>query len=154
MKVSKFRKATLLLAFHTLIFNVTSCDGQRSSNTSLSNAASPELRNAETDAEDFDTFLKSFFSKKDLQFERIVFPLQNLLYDIDSEGCDTTQINRKDWSYTNMYKRKDAVLEVTKRSNTQCILNVQIKETGVSVDYIFTLKDQKWFLERIVDQST
>jgi len=146
-----FKRKLLIVAFHFLLFGVSSCDGQQPNNAKSERIISKESNGQH---ESFDEFLKTFFTEEDFQFSRITFPLQNLIYDIDLEGYDTTQIKKKEWTFFNIYKKKNTISKISKQGDIECVLNIQIKETGVSVDYVFVLKENKWFLEKIIDQST
>jgi len=103
--------------------------------------------------EDFEIFIKDFFMRKNFQFDRIIFPVINLIYDTDSEKFDSTQILKRDWKYWNIYNTRKVLLKIIKNKN-ESILNAQVEETGISVNYVFTLKEGKWFLVKIVDEST
>lgn len=102
--------------------------------------------------EDFDSFLNKFSSDSIFQKNRIVFPIVSNLYDVDNGQIDTEVITQKDWSYSNL-KSTDYTLKVYKSEKFDTV-NIQGKETGVLVKYIFELIEGKWMLVKIIDEST
>lgn len=156
MRTINFLKRALLLSiYHGLIFGSSSCDGKRSHQSHSQDVTSAEkISNIKNNCEDFDVFIEDFFKKSDFQITRIVFPVRNLIYDSDSEKFDSTFIKKEDWKYWNAYKQKKVLLKTIKNDNNAAILNAQVKETGVSVNYVFTTKEGKWYLVKIIDEST
>ncbi|GAA4450426.1 DUF4348 domain-containing protein [Rurimicrobium arvi] len=94
--------------------------------------------------EDFDSFLNRFSSDSIFQTSRILFPITSSLYDIDNGQTDTERITRNEWTFSNL-KSTGFVLKVYKSEKVDT-LNIQGKETGISVNYIFELIDGKWML--------
>lgn len=146
-----FKGKQCLVVFHFVLLGISACDGQQHNNLKSERIPSKESNVLK---ESFNEFLKAFFKEEDFQFERILFPLESLVYDIDLVGYDTTRITRNEWSFFNLYKKKNTILKISKQGDFECVLNIQIKETGVSVDYVFVLRENKWFLVKIIDQST
>lgn len=103
--------------------------------------------------ETFDEFYKKFKSDSAYQVSRIVFPLTVETYDLDAEAFLTSKMDKKEWGFMNFERKKPYHFEVESAKDTMKV-NVQIEETGVFVDYVFTLVDNKWKLIKIVDQST
>jgi hypothetical protein len=108
--------------------------------------------NKTSDFESFEGFEKRFFSDPKFQLERIIFPLDNSFWNLDTESFDNEIINKYDWEYSSLNDRK--YLKKVEKSKSEATLNIQIYDNGVSVNYIFQLKDRKWFLTKIIDEST
>lgn len=105
--------------------------------------------------EDFYVFIDQFQSDSVFQKERIVFPLKNLIYNTESERFDETVIDSIDWGFMDFLKLPNSYLKsFLKSSVDEIIYNIQIEETGVSVNYIFKIYNQKWYLIEIKDEST
>jgi hypothetical protein len=121
-----------------LVFLFLGCNNLNSSKTS--------------DFESFEGFEKRFFSDSKFQLERIIFPLDNSFWNLDTESFDNEIINKHDWEYSSLNDKK--YLKKFEKSKSEVTLNIRIYDTGVSVNYIFQLKDGKWFLTKIIDEST
>jgi len=156
MRTNNLLKRVLLLtAFHGLIFGSSSCNYKRPRQTNSQEVSITEgASTVKSDNEDFDKFIEDFFKIDDFQFKRIIFPVSNLIYDTDFEKFDSTIIKKEDWKYWNVYKQNNVVLKTIKNDANDAILNAQIKETGVSVDYVFAVREGKWYLIKIIDEST
>jgi hypothetical protein len=102
--------------------------------------------------ESFDEFYHKFYSDSTFQRNRITFPLINLLWDVDKKSYDKEIINANEWEFTSLDDNK--YLKKITKSEFRVKLNIQIQDTGVSVNYIFNLKNGKWFLDKIIDEST
>ncbi|MES2727913.1 MAG: hypothetical protein V4643_12465 [Bacteroidota bacterium] len=146
---------TLLFAITTclLVIVASSCNEKRMSQIALKSTKINGTVNL-VNNENFDSFIKVFFTQKDFQFNRILFPVVNLVYDIDTKIFVKNIIKKEEWSFWNIYKQKKVILKVIEGETGEHILNAQIKETGVSVNYVFSLKDSKWYLVKIIDEST
>ncbi len=112
-------------------------------------------QNTKTAPEDFDTFFKQFNSDKKFQVTRAIFPLKYKMNNDDLELTDyaMTKEKYKPLNLNNKadekYLKRTLVVKKTKATLEQRGLN-----NGVYIDYIFELKDNKWFLKTWVDQST
>ncbi len=102
--------------------------------------------------ESFDAFYQKFFSDQVFQKNRIDFPLLNLLWDIDNKRFDKEIIRIEDWDFITLNDKK--YIKKVIKSKSEGTLNIQIKDTGVSVNYIFILKNGRWYLNKIIDEST
>jgi len=103
-------------------------------------------------SESFDQFYEKFKSDSVYQVSRIVFPLPVETYDTDVEGVVKSAIDEKEWGFMS-FNEKRYILKVESAADTTKV-NIQIEDTGVFVDYLFTLVDNKWKLVKVVDQST
>lgn len=107
------------------------------------------------ESEDFNIFLAQFQKDSVFQKDRIIFPLKNLLYNTDTESFDEKMINEKEWRFMNFPNLPENYLEnITKSNNDEFNYNIQIEDTGVSVNYIFKIHNDKWYLVEIKDEST
>jgi hypothetical protein len=105
--------------------------------------------------EDFDIFINRFQKDSIFQKERIIFPLKNLLYNTDTESFDERTINKKEWKFMNFQNLPENYIKnITKLNNNEFNYNIQIEDTGVSVNYIFKIHNDKWYLVEIKDEST
>ncbi|HJV78078.1 MAG TPA: hypothetical protein VJ602_06805 [Paludibacter sp.] len=113
--------------------------------------------------EDFEHFLKVFYTDSLFQVSRIVFPLKgernidvpitatNVLGDSIIDGWE-----KKDWRMlTDTYfPNKDTVITIdneryvrkTKKKNKLVVIDTYIEDSGFSVKEIFALKKNKWYL--------
>lgn len=126
---------------------------EKTAQTSLPNSKS----------ESFKDFYKFFYTDSLNQISRVSFPLKSIQPSMhNSEGYDTTFLTSKDWSYLKTeyeviksrieYSSKDKVIIVyygIDPPNYEGELAL-----GWYEEYIFELKNGKWFLMRIVDSST
>ncbi|AWK05922.1 hypothetical protein HYN56_17500 [Flavobacterium crocinum] len=120
---------------------------------SLSSAS--YAQNTKTTVEDFNIFFDKFNSDSKFQVSRVIFPLK---YQVNNEDFELTD-------YT-MSKDKYKVLTLNRKSDEKYLKRtLSIKkhkatlqqrglDNGIYVDYIFELKDNKWFLKTWIDQST
>jgi len=112
-----------------------------------------KVNNVQTKTEDLEDFLKKFSSNKEFQLSRIQFPLKNKVYNIDTGQLEVLFILKADWKFSD-FNNKLYSKKVKKENAKKFILNIQIAETGVYVDYIFELINGEWSLTTIMDEST
>lgn len=141
----------LLLAL-TLITTQFSCKSISKSNKN----SSKNLK-----AEDFKTFVERFKTDSTFQFSRIVFPLtQESSGDMDDVGKKIDRINSNDWRYLSLkYNQSFATREldayteqIVNEKNTSHLL-YQGVNNGINVEFVFELKNKKWYLIRWNDFS-
>lgn len=107
------------------------------------------------ESEDFNIFLTRFQKDSVFQKDRIIFPLKNLLYNTDTGSFEEKMINEKEWQFMNFSNLPENYLEnITKSNNEEFNYNIQIEDTGVSVNYIFKIHNNRWYLVEIRDEST
>lgn len=106
------------------------------------------------DQEDFEVFFERFNKDSAFQLSRIKFPLRNEVYDTDSGQFVYKTIERKAWKFFNLKKLPANYVQKLSKDKFKYVFNIQIIDTGVNVDYIFTMLKGKWFLLKIVDSST
>jgi hypothetical protein len=105
--------------------------------------------------EDFQSFLMNFQRDSVFQCERIIFPLKNSLYNTETDDFDENTIKQNDWTFMDFINLPVNYLKnLEKISNDEYQYNIQIEDTGVSVNYIFKLINNKWYLAEIKDEST
>lgn len=105
--------------------------------------------------EDFHIFIDQFQSDSVFQKERIVFPLKNLLYNTDSGLFDEKVIEMNEWEFMDFQTLpKNYLKSITQLNVEEFTYNIQIVDTGVSVNYIFKIHEEKWYLIEIRDEST
>lgn len=124
----------------------------------------PELKDDnlnEKDSIDFNVFIDKINNECAFQKERIEFPLLSIsLIDLEIESYDTTYISEKDYECmqftspnSNMINEKVKLKQVTLSAQEKIIL-LGVEDTGLHIQYFFKLKNDKWFLVKILDQST
>jgi len=105
--------------------------------------------------ENSDIFFDRFQKDSVFQKDRIIFPLKNILYNTDTESFDEKMINEKEWRFMDFLNLPENYLKkITKLSDDEFNYNIQIEDTGVSVNYIFKIHNDKWYLVEIKDEST
>jgi|SRR3954471_3659958 len=105
--------------------------------------------------ENFDLFIEKFSNDSEFQVSRINFPLNVETYDIDDESYEKSTIKKSEWKFfdlKNLDEKK--IRKINRDVDNNYILNIQIMDTGVFVDYIFKSKNNEWILIKIVDKST
>ncbi len=112
-------------------------------------------QNTKTASEDFNSFFKKFNADHKFQISRVIFPLKYKMNNDDLELTDYTMTKEKYKTLNLNNKADDKSLKRTllvKKNKT----TVQQRglDNGIYIDYIFELKDNKWFLKTWVDQST
>lgn len=157
--MKKFKLGVFVIFCITIgAISISSCSTKENK---VEKTAKKSLSNSKV--ESFEDFYKFFYSGRLNQISRISFPLKLIRPPMfDSEGYDTTFLARKDWSYAKTeyeviksrieYSSKDKVIIVyygIDPPNYEGELAL-----GWYEEYIFELKNGKWFLMRIVDSST
>lgn len=112
-------------------------------------------QNAKTAPEDFNVFFKKFNEDQKFQISRVIFPLKYKMNNDDFELADYT-MPKENYKSLNLNRKSDEkylkrALVVKKNKVT---LQERGLDSGIYIDYIFELKDNKWFLKTFVDQST
>lgn len=104
----------------------------------------------------FDSFLKRFCTDSVFQRNRLASSLVAIeIGDLYNEEYEVSMMGKTEWKYMNFHSLPDNYLvRIRKITETKYKLNVQIEDTGVSVNYIFELIDCQWFLTTIIDEST
>lgn len=99
----------------------------------------------------FAEFYRKFSIDSEYQVSRIVFPL--IREELDEGVSTISTMTMAEWGYMNFVLGKPYIITNTSKNDTTKI-NIQIEDTGVYVDYLFTTVNGKWMLVKIVDQST
>lgn len=112
-------------------------------------------QNTKTVPEDFNTFFSKFNADSKFQISRVIFPLKYKANNEDFELTDYTMTKEK-YKVLNLNRKTDEkylkrTLSVKKNKST---LEERGLDNGIYIDYVFELKDGKWFLKTFVDQST
>jgi hypothetical protein len=126
-----------------------------------------EIKSSETTAlatvqkqENFDVFFNKFQKDSIFQIDRIDFPLKCYIYEsgsyMDDEGnvvdLDNSEIvfEKENWNYQIFVGYKNFISKIT---DSEYNLELQIEDTGVSINYIFRLYNDFWYLVEIKDES-
>lgn len=118
--------------------------------------AQPVSQTTNIKAETFETFFEKFSTDSVFQKSRIHFPLATETYDIDAEKSIPSTIEAGKWEFFNIKEIRQDKKNIynIRKEKDQYILNGQIEDTGVYVDYIFEQQEWRWVMVKIVDQST
>jgi PBP1b-binding outer membrane lipoprotein LpoB len=134
-----------------IIFLLLSCSSQeRPQNMRVKN----ESKKIESVVvENFDTFFLKFSSDSIFQVSRIIFPLKAEINDVD-DGYSVSEMSQKEWGFINFSQLGSEYLIKVIKSDTSNVVNLQINDTGVYVDYIFRFIEGKWIMVKVADSST
>ena len=143
------------ISFLVSVLLLTSCNNKYKPKAEIKHFEDTTSLARTQEREDFDIFLNRFQKDSIFQKERIIFPLKNLLYNTDTESFDERTINEKEWKFMNFQNLPENYIKnITKLNNNEFNYNIQIEDTGVSVNYIFKIHNDKWYLVEIKDEST
>ncbi len=98
----------------------------------------------------FFKFFNRFKSDKDFQFRRIEFPLSGNTY-----GESAAVITRNKWKMEDF--EPDNENEIWGKPDVhlkKAFISYSIKDTGIYLEYVFALRDGKWFLIKLNNYST
>jgi len=116
---------------------------------------------ADTQKEDFISFLIKFSYDTKFQSERIIFPLQKEKLSSDLSQNVHVFINKKNWEPVHLLKGNQNYMtdiqysfnEVNHNSSERVLVFLGL-ENGINVKYYFKLYNNLWYLKKIVDYST
>jgi hypothetical protein len=116
--------------------------------------------------ENFDKFIKVFYSDSLFQMSRIIFPLSSDLNDTlsnDSEQFKSPVLNRENWRILKdiYFKENDSIVnidgEIFKRKFVRNYSNVEesiyIENSGFFINIKFTLQNGKWYLIDYIESN-
>lgn len=156
-------KTKKLMSIFLLILLTCSCNNNAKSKIEISESSKETtcLTVEVNEKEDFDVFFSKFQQDSIFQINRIEFPIKYHIYESgsyidDSENVIDLQnreviINKNEWNYQNI---DEYIKIISKISENEYHIELQIEDTGVSVNYVFKIKNNEWFLVEIVDEST
>ncbi|MNK77943.1 hypothetical protein D3C87_975600 [compost metagenome] len=110
---------------------------------------------SKTASEDFNEFFKKFNADPKFQTSRVVFPVKYRANNDDFELSDYTMAKE---GYKVLHLNNKADEKYLKRTflvkKNKVTLQERGLDNGIYIDYVFELKDNKWFLKTWVDEST
>lgn len=110
---------------------------------------------AKTASEDFNEFFKKFNADSKFQISRVIFPVKYRANNDDFELSDYTMAKE---GYKVLHLNNKADEKYLKRTflvkKNKVTLQERGLDNGIYIDYVFELKDNKWFLKTWVDKST
>jgi hypothetical protein len=110
---------------------------------------------SKTASEDFNEFFKKFNADPKFQTSRVVFPVKYRANNDDFELSDYTMA-KEGYKVLNLNNKADE--KYLKRTflvkKNKVTLQERGLDNGIYIDYVFELKDNKWFLKTWVDEST
>ncbi len=115
----------------------------------------------EKDSIDFDIFIEKINNDCTFQKKRTEFPLLSIsLNEFENESYDSTYVSEKDYecmqfsSPNSNFTNGKVTLKQIMLSTQEKIILLGVEDTGIHVQYYFKLKNDKWFLVKILDEST
>lgn len=130
-----------------LMFGCSANQSSRNGDTTRATAAVSSKK------EDFGLFFKKFQSDSVFQLSRVSFPLKA---EAKSDDGDSTRlVDKKDWTYTSIISGKidRGIIHKKKLSANGYLVQCQVSDTGIELDYHFINKDGKWQLKYVEDYS-
>ena len=118
-----------------------------------------EKKNTDSSSvEKFEIFFKKFSSDPKFQISRVKFPLEIYDYEVGDDGPDTdtletSTLEKNQWEFSKLYSKK-FLKNIKKLDSNNYMVEIQVYDTGIFVEYYFTMENNKWFLIKIVDRST
>ncbi|MFY8034636.1 MAG: hypothetical protein ACOVMN_08960 [Flexibacteraceae bacterium] len=97
----------------------------------------------------FTTFFKRFYTDSTYQVERIIFPLSFYYYEENLEKKNL--LSKKDWGFITIDKEIATKTKII--SHSKVTIDYYIPETCFYQLHDFELRDGKWSLVNITDQS-
>jgi hypothetical protein len=123
-------------------------------------SAEREKDNFRTDLSGFKGFIKEF-NACNTQTQYVKFPLEMVsLIDCAPDVYDTTFLEKKDYECLEFTSPKssiingDITLTYSAISINQKVILLSVDEAGIHIEYFFSYQNKKWYLIKIVDQST
>jgi hypothetical protein len=118
------------------------------------------VQSKKNDDLNFEAFIKKINTNCSFQKKSIEFPLQSIsLIDFESEIYDTIYIKEKDYECVRFTSPESDItdgiitLKFIDISINEKIILLGVEDTGIHIQYFFSLKDKKWFLVKILDES-
>ncbi|WP_343706431.1 DUF4348 domain-containing protein [Flavobacterium sp.] len=106
-------------------------------------------------SEDFNEFFKKFNADAKFQVSRVIFPLK---YKANNDDFELTDYTMAKEGYKVLHLNNKGDEKYLKRTllvkKNKVTLEQRGLDNGIYIDYIFELKDNKWFLKTFDDQST
>lgn len=125
----------------------------------MSSCSNTDSKTSVGNSESFEDFYELFFSDSVYQASRTYFPLKIIQV---MEGYDTVYRKQEDWGF--MKQEYDVIKSRIDYTSKKKVILVYYGidppnyegelALGLHEEYIFELKNGKWFLTRIVDSST
>lgn len=124
------------------------------SNDNKQISSSNQTEQEDTEIENFDHFFSKFSSDSTFQVSRIVFPIAVERYDIDKGSFDYSKMDRTEWGFYNIKELGNEYITAINKTDSTNVFTLQLSETGVYVEYLFIIQNNKWMMVKIIDQST
>ena len=107
----------------------------------------------------FNIFMEKFGSDEFFQLSRVRFPIEYYFVDIEDVE-EKIIIEREDWQFTNFSEDFNAINNevdgykvVIEKSNNKVSYFRKGVDNGIWIEYIFELKESKWYLVKVNDRS-
>lgn len=103
--------------------------------------------------EDVDDFFNQFKLDPLFRSQRIEDPIS---YETISEEDDTVKslINGFVFTFDELYESKEVIYTLKKINSHTFIIIQQVEDTGIYIKYVFIIKNNHWYLHKILDSST
>ncbi|MES2278161.1 MAG: hypothetical protein V4592_19180 [Bacteroidota bacterium] len=105
--------------------------------------------------ENFDKFFKRYQIDSAFQISRTIFPLKYIVTGDEGENDSTKYIAKSKVGFNKMFisNKGKMVLRKERKGPDKCNVVFQIQDTGFQNDFMFELKDNKWYLAYVADHS-
>ena len=111
--------------------------------------------------ESFDDFFVEFMEKPEYQKSRIQFPLLSITAHMESDKNDTAKVERHQWKF-NDFKSLRAGTQVRQYDNferklhesDERVVSLMGNDNGIMYSYYFKRIEGRWYLVRVLDESS
>jgi len=111
--------------------------------------------------ESFDDFFLEFRESAEYQKSRVQFPLPSITIHMETERADTSKVEKTAWKFNDFKLIRSGVqvrlfdtFDRKMRDSDERVVSIIGNDNGVYYSYFFKRIDGRWFLVRILDEST
>ncbi|WP_298142586.1 hypothetical protein [Flavobacterium sp.] len=101
--------------------------------------------------QDFSLLKKDFFFSESKQFDRVSNKIECYATDEFGKVSKISTIHKNNWKY---FTIEDKMKTSWNSAADSINLTIELEDTGVYIEYVFKLIDDKWQLVKIIDSST
>ena len=151
---------TFFASIFLFVFLLNSCNSKSKNQTETNSFKDTTKLVLRQKKENFNTFFNRFQEDSVFQIKRIEFPIKYYIHESGSYMDDSGNIvdlsdrvvivNKNEWKYQNFNEYEKIISEI---NGNEYNVELQIVDTGVSINYIFKIYNDKWYLIEIKDES-
>lgn len=116
---------------------------------------------AQHHSESFQDFFLEFRESSEYQVSRIVFPLPSVSVQMEKEWLDSVMVTREQWKYNDFSLIRSGI-QVREydnfarklRPSGERVISLVGSDNGLLYSYFFKLIEGRWWLVRILDESS